>query len=159
MVNNLYLCHPDYVKIVFNKIKEKSTNENFDKFLKYFEENYIKIYQINNWNYYNDYRHVTNNACESYNAKINNFFQKKPTYFKQLYELRLEEDDIINNYKKRNAGLLGSNNRRTTKLVNFLNSVQDKIKEINSLPNNNNNDRRKIELAWYDFVKSLGTGL
>ena len=24
MVNNLYLCHPDYVKIVFNKIKENS---------------------------------------------------------------------------------------------------------------------------------------
>ena len=71
----------------------------------------------------------------------------------------LVEDDLINNYKKRNAGLLGSNNRRTTKLVNFLNSVQDKIKGINSLPNNNNNDRRKIELAWYDFVKSLGTGL
>ena len=31
MVNNLYLCHPDYVNIVFNKNKEKSTNEKFDK--------------------------------------------------------------------------------------------------------------------------------
>ena len=44
------------------------------------------------------------------------FFQKKPTYFKLLYELRLEEADIINDYKKRNAGLLGSNNRRNLKM-------------------------------------------
>ena len=36
MVNNLYLYHPDYVKIVFNKIKEKSLNEYFNKYLKYF---------------------------------------------------------------------------------------------------------------------------
>ena len=77
MINNLYLCHPDYVKIVFDKIKENSDNENFDKFLKYFDDNYIKIYKINNWNYYNNFRHITNNACESYNAKINNFFSKK----------------------------------------------------------------------------------
>ena len=70
MINNLYLCHPDYVKIVFDKIKENSDNENFDKFLKYFDDNYIKIYKINNWNYYNNFRHITNNACESYNAKI-----------------------------------------------------------------------------------------
>ena len=76
-----------------------------------------------------------------------------------LYELRLEEADIINNYKKRNARLLGSNNRRTLKMENFLNSIQNKIEEINNLPNNNNNDRRKIELAWYDFIKSIGRGL
>ena len=36
--------------------------------------------------------------------------------------------------------------------------MQEKIEEINNLPNNNN-DRKKIELAWYNFVKSLGTGL
>ena len=87
------------------------------------------------------------------------FFQKKPIYFKLLYELRLEEADIINNYKRRNSGLLGSNNRRTLKMENFLNSIQNKIEEINNLPNNNNNDRRKIELALYDFIKSLGRGL
>ena len=44
-------------------------------------------------------------------------------------------------------------------MENFLNSIQNKIEEINNLPNNNNNDRRKIELAWYDFIKSLGRSL
>ena len=159
MINNLYLCHPDYVKIVFYKIKDKSDNENFDKFLKYFEDYYIKMYNIKNWNYFNNFRHITNNACESYNAKINNLFQKKPTYFKLIYELRLEEADIIINYKKRNLGLLGSNNRRSNKMEIFLKTMQEKIEEIINLPNNNNNDRKKIELAWYNSVKSLGTGL
>ena len=116
------------------------------------------MYNIKNWNYFNNFRHITNNACESYNAKINNLFQKKPTYFKLIYELRLEEADIIINYKKRNAGLLGSNNRRTNKMDIFLKTIQEKIEEINNL-SNNNNDRKKIELAWYNFVKSLGTAL
>ena len=36
MINNLYLCKPEFVKIVIYKIKEHSTNENLDKFLQYF---------------------------------------------------------------------------------------------------------------------------
>ena len=46
MINNLYLCKPEYVKIVFDKIMENSSNENFDKFLEYFEDTYIKLYKI-----------------------------------------------------------------------------------------------------------------
>ena len=42
MINNLYLCHPDYVVIVFNKIEEQSNNESFNKFLEYFENTFIK---------------------------------------------------------------------------------------------------------------------
>ena len=144
---------------MFYKIRDNSDNENFDNFLKYFEDYYIKMYNIKNWNYFNNFRHITNNACESYNAKINNLFQKKPTYFKLIYELRLEEANIIINYKKRNAGLLGSNNRRSNKMEIFLKTMQEKIEEINNLPNNNINDKKKIELALYNFVKSLGTGL
>ena len=29
MINNLYICKPEYVKIVFDKIMENSSNENF----------------------------------------------------------------------------------------------------------------------------------
>ena len=80
MINNLYLCKHGDVKIVFYKIKEKSSKENFDIFLKYFDDTYIKSYKIEKWNYFNNYRHVTNNACESYNEKLINLFQKKPTF-------------------------------------------------------------------------------
>ena len=84
MINNLYLCKHEFVKTVFYKIKEDSSNENFDKFLQYFEDTYIKLYQIKRWNYYNNYRHVTNNACESYNAKLNNLFRKNQ-HFSNYY--------------------------------------------------------------------------
>lgn len=99
MVNNLCLCKPEFVKIVFYKIKENSSNENFDKLLQYFDDTYIKMYQIKRWNYYNNYRHMTNNACESYNDKLNKLFQKKPTFFKLIYEIRFEES--INEFKRR----------------------------------------------------------
>ena len=158
MINNLYLCKPEFVKIVFYKIKEHSTNENLDKFLQYFEDTYIKMYPIKRWNYYNNYRHVTNNACESYNAKLNNLFQKKPTFFKLLYELRLEESSIINEFKKRQAGLQGSGNRRTIMLIKFMANIEKRIEDIEAMPNNNEADKKNIEQAWYDYVKSLGGG-
>ena len=76
MINNLYFCHLDYVKIVFNKIKENSDNENFDKFLKYFDDNYIKIYKINNWNYYNNLTMLVNHIM----LKLIIYFKKsRPT--------------------------------------------------------------------------------
>ena len=56
MCNRLYLCHPDYVKIVFDKNKEKSNNENFNKFLKYYEDEFIKLFNYKRWNYFNDPR-------------------------------------------------------------------------------------------------------
>ena len=39
-----------------------------------------------------------------------------PTYFKLIYELLLKEASIINEYKKKQSGLIGSGNRRTTKI-------------------------------------------
>ena len=38
MINNLYLCHPDYVRIAFNKIESNFNNESFINFLKYLED-------------------------------------------------------------------------------------------------------------------------
>ena len=88
---NLFLCDPIYVKEVFHIIKSKSTNENFNNFLEYYEKEFIKLHKIENWNYYQDYHHITNNECEAYNSKLNKLFDKKPTYFKLIYELRIEE--------------------------------------------------------------------
>ncbi len=97
---------------------------------------------------------MTNNACESYNAKLNNLFQKKPTFLKLLYELRIEESSIIKDFKKRQAGLLCSGNRRTK----FMDNIQKRNKDIEAMPNNNMTDKKNIEQAWYDYVKSLGEG-
>ena len=43
MINNLYLCKHEFVRIVFYKIKGDSSNENFDKFLQYFDGYLYKI--------------------------------------------------------------------------------------------------------------------
>ena len=59
-----------------NLLKKKKDNEHFQLFLKYFEDNYLKKYEINYWNYYNNIENTTNNFCESHNNKLNNYFQK-----------------------------------------------------------------------------------
>ena len=75
--------HPAYIKIIFNLIKDENDNDNFKNFIAYFEKEYLNKYDILSWNYYNNYRHITNNSCEAYNAKINKWFMKK-TYIFQI---------------------------------------------------------------------------
>lgn len=71
---NLPFIDPQYVDNVYNLIKEKNNDENFDEFLEYFKDNYINIYQIKNWNYFDNIENTTNNCCEAYNNKLNNYF-------------------------------------------------------------------------------------
>ena len=78
--------------------KKKNKNDNFDKFMKYYEDNYIRKLNIKEWNYFDNIEHTTNNCCKSYNNKINHYFNKKPTFFKLLYILRNEEDKVIKEY-------------------------------------------------------------
>ena len=105
----------------------------------------IKLYKIKRWNYFDKYRHVTNNDVESCNAKFNNLFQKKPTYFKLIYELLLEEASIINEYKKRQTGLIGSGNWRTAILINYMENITAKIEEIQNMYSNNDNDKKILK--------------
>ena len=46
-------------------------------------------------------------------------FHNKNTIYKLLYELRLEEADIVNKFNKRSSGLLGHEIRRNTKIQNL----------------------------------------
>ena len=152
---NLFLCDPEYVVYVFDIIKRKSDNDNFNNFLKYFETEYIKRYGINNWNYYENYRHMTNNACEAYNSKLNRLFDKKPTFYKLIYELRTEEADIVNKYKKRYAGLLGHEYRRSLKIESIINLINENIELINSMPNRTRNEKKIIGEKWFEFLKRI----
>ena len=91
-------------------------------------KNFLLILKINknldvsSWNYYKNFIHVTNNSCESYNFKLNKLFMKKPKFFKLLYELRIEEHDIVNTYEKRKVWLLGyeiKKNAHVRKKLNY----------------------------------------
>lgn len=65
-------------------------------------------YDIGDWNYYENIENTTNNCCESYNNKLNNYFNKKPTFFKTLYILREEESLIHKEYERLINGVWNS---------------------------------------------------
>ena len=102
-IRNLYMCEPEYIPLVFKKIENEAktiNNINFLNFIKYFKDTYIKKFNPESWNYYENYRHITNNSCESYNAQLNKLFDKKSNFYKLVYKLKLEEHNIIMAYKK-----------------------------------------------------------
>ncbi|KAG4107141.1 hypothetical protein H8356DRAFT_1417395 [Neocallimastix lanati (nom. inval.)] len=60
-------------------------------------------YNVNNWNYYENIEHLTNNASESYNSYLNNVFPNKPLFYKLIYILK-EEKLSYNDYQRRTKG-------------------------------------------------------
>ncbi|KAG4083592.1 hypothetical protein H8356DRAFT_1436850 [Neocallimastix lanati (nom. inval.)] len=61
-------------------------------------------YNVNNWNYYENIEHLTNNTSESYNSYLNNIFPNKPLFYKLIYILKEEENLSYNDYQKRTKG-------------------------------------------------------
>lgn len=106
-------------------------------------------------NYFGKYRHMTNNACEAYNSKINKWFEKKSSFFKLIYELRIEDSTIVINYNKREAGLLGHKYRRNTKYIKLEDMIENFSEEIKEMPDSNNEEKKLIALKWFDFLKKI----
>ena len=72
-----YLCFidPTFVESVFSLIKENIKIDDFmNRFVNYFCEKFLCNKDINNWNYWNIYNNCTNNCCERYNSRLNDFF-------------------------------------------------------------------------------------
>ena len=145
--------------MIFALIKKENKNNNFKEFLNYFENEYINKYGVESWNYAENVRHVTNNACESYNSKLNRLFSVKPTFYKLLYELRLEEHQISVTYNKRKNGLLGLEFRRRLKTEKKLFILSNDIKLIEEMPDATHVDIKNKAIAWLDSLKKLGKGL
>ena len=148
IITNLYICDPNYVKPVFQLIYKKNSDNNL--------KNYTKNLVVTSWNYYQNFTHVTNNICESYNCILNKLFRVKPKFFKLLYELRIEEHDIVNTYEKRKAGLLGHEIKRNTH-VEKKNELFNKIVEsIDNLPSKTVDDKKKITEEWFNGLNLFG---
>ena len=86
-IRNLYMCEPEYIPLVFKKIENEAktiNNINFlnSEFYKIFQRYLYKKFNPESWNYYENYRHITNNSCESYNAQLNKLFDKKSNFYK-----------------------------------------------------------------------------
>ena len=80
----LSFIKPEFVFDVFYRLKEdvKGINDPIlNEFYIYFEKEYILNYEVDNWNYYLQKKHFTNNSCEIYNSKLLRLFDyKKPSF-------------------------------------------------------------------------------
>ena len=80
------------------------------------------------------------------NSKLNKLFDKKPTHFKLIYELRIEEANIINIYNKRYSGLLGHKYRRKMKIEKIIPILNDNNNVISGMPNRTRAEKKLIAL-------------
>ncbi|ORX76120.1 hypothetical protein BCR32DRAFT_284529 [Anaeromyces robustus] len=143
----------------FNKLCSKKCNEHnyvqFLEFLEYFKYTYLIDYNIKYWNYYNNIKHITNNASESYNNQLKNFFSKKPTFFKLIYVLQKQQFLSNVDYKRRITGFWG---KRTKKLIRTdeINTIVKYYKIMEILEKRKNEiDRNKITDLWLNCLDDL----
>ncbi|KAG4082898.1 hypothetical protein H8356DRAFT_1437394 [Neocallimastix lanati (nom. inval.)] len=87
----------------------------FLEFLEYFKKTYLINFETENWNYYDNIEHITNNVSETFNKYLKKLFAKKPTFFQLLSELQKEESKYYIDYERRTAGIL--RNKKQKKLI------------------------------------------
>ena len=68
----------------------------------------------------------------------------------------MEEADIVNKYKKRYAGLLGDEYRRSLKIESIIKLVNENIELINFLPNRTWSEKKIIAEKLLELLKRIG---
>jgi len=86
---------------------------------------------------------------------MNKLFDKKPNFFKLIYEIRVEEATIVNNYNKRQAGLLGHEIMKNTKVLDLVNIMKQYEEEINDMPSITSFDKNLIAFKWFECLSKL----
>ena len=156
-ISNLPFINPNYIfdiYIIIKRICQKKKYNNFLQFLEYFNKNYLLKYNVNNWNYYENIEHLTNNASESYNSYLNNIFPNKPLFYKLIYILKEEENLSYNDYQRRNKG----NWKKKQKIFSATDEIKIlienyKSKEINLFYNGCN--RNELIKLWKECLIDL----
>jgi len=96
-IKYLAFMEVDVIPDLFTKF-EKMFNSDLAPFMKYFKTSYIKANSLESWNYHSVNNNRTTNCVESYNNLLSKFFNNKPNLFHLLYQLRLEERNIVKQY-------------------------------------------------------------
>ncbi|KAL6621109.1 hypothetical protein U3516DRAFT_796114 [Neocallimastix sp. 'constans'] len=156
-ISNLPFINPNYIFDIYTIIKricQKKKYNNFLQFLEYFNKNYLLMYNVNNWNYYENIEHLTNNASESYNSYLNNIFPNKPLFYKLIYILKEEENLSYNDYQRRTKG----NWKKKQKIFSATDEIKIlienyKSKEINLFYNGCN--RNELIKLWKECLIDL----
>ena len=84
---------------------------------------------------------------------------KKPTFFKLIYQLQLEENIIVTTYSKRLAGLMGHEYRRKRILEEKLKKLSDDINLVEEMPASTRQQKKIKAIEWLKILKKLGYGL
>ncbi|KAG4101660.1 hypothetical protein H8356DRAFT_1331931 [Neocallimastix lanati (nom. inval.)] len=140
--------------LCYHEVKNNNDYNNFLQFLEYFNKNYLLKYNVNNWNYYENIEHLTNNASESYNSYLNNIFPNKPLFYKLIYILKEEENLSYNDYQRRTKG----NWKKKQKIFSATDEIKIlienyKSKEINLFYNGCN--RNELFKLWKECLIDL----
>ncbi|KAL6624150.1 hypothetical protein U3516DRAFT_743822 [Neocallimastix sp. 'constans'] len=140
--------------LCYHEVKNNNDYNNFLQFLEYFNKNYLLKYNVNNWNYYENIEHLTNNASESYNSYLNNIFPNKPLFYKLIYILKEEENLSYNDYQRRTKG----NWKKKQKIFSATDEIKIlienyKSKEINLFYNGCN--RNELIKLWKECLIDL----
>ena len=108
----------------------------------------------NIWNYYNQEKHKTNNACEAYNKSLNYYFNSKPTIIKLIIILTIEEEALFKDYSKMVYEDFISKQRRLgpSYYICYLPYFIDKEKEIKG---SNSSIRKKRLEIWLEAARKL----
>ncbi|KAG4105522.1 hypothetical protein H8356DRAFT_1405877 [Neocallimastix lanati (nom. inval.)] len=117
-ISNFPFINPEYIYDLYSKIKSECQEHNyvqFLEFLEYFKKTYLINFETENWNYYDNIEHITNNVSETFNKYLKKLFAKKPTFFQLLSELQKEESKYYIDYERRTAGIL--RNKKQKKLI------------------------------------------
>ncbi|KAL6600050.1 hypothetical protein U3516DRAFT_670119 [Neocallimastix sp. 'constans'] len=94
------------------------------------EKTYLILYNIENWNYYNNIEHVTNNASESFNNYLNGLFSKKPTYFRLIYTLNNDASLYPDTHERRMLGVWNKQKRKTLTKTNKIKNIIESYKKM-----------------------------
>ena len=83
---------------VFNELKSNNLCLKLKELFDYYEKMFIIKFITPMWNYYSIKSHRTNNAYENYNKRLNSYFTTKPTIIKLINILKIEENELSNEY-------------------------------------------------------------
>ena len=83
----------------------------------------------------------------------------KPTFFKLLYELRLEENDISNIYEKRKSGLIGHEVRGNTHIIKKIENLNSLEENIRKMPSKTEEEKAKITAEWFNVINIFGKNI
>jgi len=97
----------NFIKIIKDKFKDEKCFKNLEKFFNYFNNTWLKKYNIEDWNIYNitleayknnfiDKLFFTNNIVESCKSRLNSDIKKNKT--NTVYQFSIEINKIINLY-------------------------------------------------------------